>query len=61
VTIVAVPSFRSFFALALPPGRVLGEAAAIAAVGIVLVELGWRTTRFVAGRHDGSRTAAAAP
>jgi cation-transporting P-type ATPase E len=52
VTIVAVAPFRSFFALSLPPGGVLGEAAAIAAVGIVLVELGWRTSRFLAQRHE---------
>jgi len=52
VTIVAVAPFRSFFALSLPPGGVLGEAAAIAALGIVLVELGWRTSRFLAQRHQ---------
>jgi cation-transporting ATPase E len=57
VTIVVVPSFRSFFALSLPPAGVLGEAAAIALVGIVLVELEWRTSRFLQRHH---RPAAAA-
>jgi cation-transporting ATPase E len=52
VTIVAVPAFRSFFALSLPPAPVLWEAAAIALVGIVLVETGWRTARLVALRHQ---------
>jgi cation-transporting ATPase E len=58
VTIVAVPPFRSFFALSLPPAGVVGEAAVIAAVGIVLVEVGWRTTRFVAQHHDQDRATA---
>jgi len=52
VTIVAVPTFRSFFALSLPPAEVLGEAAAIAGVGVVLVELEWRASRFLAERHQ---------
>jgi cation-transporting P-type ATPase E len=51
LTIVAVPSFRTFFALALPPARVGAEAAVIAGVGIVLVELGWRTSRLVGRRR----------
>jgi cation-transporting P-type ATPase E len=42
-TIVAVPGFRDFFALSLPPLRVAGEAGLIALGGIMLVELGWRT------------------
>jgi cation-transporting P-type ATPase E len=64
VTIVAVPFFRSFFALSLPPAGVLGEAAVIAAVGIVLVEAGWRTSQFLAQRHlnqRGASTSAATP
>ena len=47
VIIVAVPPFRSFFALALPTGRVLWQAALIAAVGIALIEAGWRVARLV--------------
>ncbi len=46
-TIVAVPAFRSFFALELPSGHVLWQAALIAAVGVVLVELIWRVTRLL--------------
>jgi cation-transporting ATPase E len=44
-TIVAVPAFRSFFALELPTAEVAWQATLIAVVGIVLVELGWRVTR----------------
>lgn len=54
--IVAVPPFRSFFALELPNGHVLWAAALIAVVGVGLVELIWRVTR----RLDRS-TAAPAP
>ncbi|HEV2310568.1 MAG TPA: HAD-IC family P-type ATPase [Acidimicrobiia bacterium] len=46
-SIVAVPSFRTFFALALPSGEVLWQAALISAVGAVLVELIWRVTRLL--------------
>jgi cation-transporting ATPase E len=46
-TIVAVPAFRSFFALDLPSGHVLWQAALIAAVGVVLVEFIWRFTRVL--------------
>jgi cation-transporting P-type ATPase E len=45
VTIFAVPPFRSFFALALPSGHVLWQAALIAVVGMVLVELCARVVR----------------
>jgi cation-transporting ATPase E len=55
VTIVAVPPFRSFFALALPSDHVLWQAAVIALVGMVLVELCAQVTR----RLD--RSAAAPP
>ncbi len=55
--IVAVPAFRSFFALSLPPAHVLAQLAVIVAVGMVLVELCWRA-RFVRIRrgppHDPS-------
>ena len=55
-TIVAVPAFRSFFALSLPPAHVLAQLAVIAAIGMLLVEVGWRASRFVV-----SRRAAAGP
>ena len=51
-TILAVPIFRDFYALELPPLRVAGEAVAIAMAGIVLIELGWRTTRHVDKRQS---------
>jgi cation-transporting P-type ATPase E len=54
-TILAVPFFRDFYALELPPLRVAGEAAVIAMAGIVLIELGWRATRHV-GEHDRPQT-----
>ena len=50
--IVAVPPFRSFFALALPSSNVLWDAALIAAVGMVLVEL----TSWITRRLDRSAT-----
>jgi cation-transporting ATPase E len=55
VTIVAVPPFRSFFALALPSDHVLWQAALIALIGMALVELCSQVTR----RLD--RSAAAPP
>jgi cation-transporting ATPase E len=58
-TILAVPAFRDFYALELPPLRVAGEAALIAVAGIVLVELGWRISRHVGRRHDGSNPSVA--
>ena len=50
-TIVAVPAFRSFFALSLPPSTVLAELAGVVVAGIVLVEAGWRASRVVEARH----------
>lgn len=49
-TILAVPTFRDFYALALPSGPIVAEGAGIAIVGIVLIELGWRASRFVQRR-----------
>ena len=51
-TIVAVPPFRSFFALSLPPSNVLGALAGVIVAGVVLVEAGWRATRRVEARHE---------
>ena len=50
-TIMAVPTFRDFYALALPSGTILVEGAAIAIVGVGLIELGWRASRFVQQRR----------
>jgi cation-transporting ATPase E len=50
-TILAVPALRQFYAVALPGGTILAEEAAIAIIGIALLELGWRTSRFVQNRR----------
>jgi cation-transporting ATPase E len=43
--ILAVPALRDFYALELPPFRVLGEAALITIAGMLAMEIGWRVTR----------------
>ena len=43
--ILAVPALRDFYAVQMPPADVLGEAAIVAGVGIVLLEVGWRFSR----------------
>jgi cation-transporting ATPase E len=50
--IFAVPAFRDFYALELPPLRVAGEAAIVAIAGIGLIELGWRVSRHVGEHRD---------
>jgi hypothetical protein len=50
-TILAVPYLRDFYALALPSGAIVAEGGAIAVLGIVLIELGWRTSQFVQRRY----------
>jgi len=50
-TIMAVPTFRDFYAVALPSGTILAEGAAIAIVGVGLIELGWRASRLVQQRR----------
>jgi cation-transporting ATPase E len=40
--VLAVAGVRHFFALQIPPGRVVGQAALIAAVAIAALEAGWR-------------------
>lgn len=60
-TIMAVPAFRDFYALSLPSGTILAEGAAIAVVGIVLIEVGWRASRFVEQRRTGDRETDADP
>ena len=49
--ILVVPALRDFYAVELPPGDVLGEAAIVAGVAIALLELGWRFSRVVGGRR----------
>ena len=50
--ILLVPAFRDFYAVQLPPAEVLGEAAIVAGVAIVLLEIGWRFSRVIGSRRD---------
>jgi cation-transporting ATPase E len=50
--ILAVAALRDFYALQLPPADVVVEAAIVAAVGIALLELGWRLSRVVTQRRS---------
>jgi cation-transporting ATPase E len=50
--ILVVPAFRDFYAVQLPPAQVLAEAAAIAGVAIVLLEVGWRFSRVIGSRRS---------
>jgi cation-transporting ATPase E len=52
VLILVVPAFRDFYAVQLPPTEVLGEAAIVAGVAIVLLEVGWRFSRVVGNRRN---------
>jgi cation-transporting ATPase E len=52
VVILAVPAFRDFYAVQLPPADVLGEAAIVAGVAIVLLEVGWRFSRVIGNRRN---------
>jgi cation-transporting ATPase E len=47
VVILAVPGLREFYALTVPPLRVLGEAGLIAVTAMLSLEIGWRTSRRV--------------
>lgn len=49
--ILLVPAFRDFYAVQLPPADVLGEAAIVAGVAIVLLEIGWRFSRVIGSRR----------
>jgi cation-transporting ATPase E len=51
--ILAIAPLRDFYALRLPDSRVVGEAALIAIGAILVLEIGWRTSRVV-GRRRGS-------
>ncbi len=50
--ILVVPALRDFYAVQLPPAEVLGEAAIVAGVAIVLLEVGWRFSRVIGSRRD---------
>jgi cation-transporting ATPase E len=50
--ILLVSAFRDFYAVQLPPADVLGEAAIVAGVAIVLLEIGWRASRVITSRRD---------
>jgi cation-transporting ATPase E len=50
--ILLVPALRDFYAVQLPPASVLLEAAAVAGVAIVLLEVGWRFSRVIGSRRD---------
>jgi cation-transporting ATPase E len=52
ILILVVPPFRDFYAVQLPPARVLGEAAIVAGVAIVLLEVGWRFSRVIGNRRS---------
>ena len=45
--ILVVPALRDFYALQLPPADVAVEAAIVAGVAIVLLEVGWRFSRVI--------------
>ncbi len=50
--ILAVPGLRDFYAVELPPTEVLLEAAIIAGIAIVLLEVGWRFSRVIGSRRS---------
>jgi cation-transporting ATPase E len=50
--ILAVPSFRDFYAVQMPPVEVIGEAAIVAVAAIVLLEVGWRFSRVIGNRRN---------
>jgi cation-transporting P-type ATPase E len=50
--ILVVPAFRDFYAVQLPPAKVLGEGAIVAGVAIVLLEVGWRFSRVIGNRRS---------
>ena len=51
--ILAVPALRDFYALQLPDTDVAAAALGVAAGAVVILESGWRITRFVAHRRGG--------
>jgi cation-transporting ATPase E len=51
--ILAVPALRDFYALQLPDTDVAAAALGVAAGAVIILESGWRITRFVAHRRGG--------
>jgi cation-transporting ATPase E len=49
--ILAVPALRDFYALELPDADVVGAALSVALGAVIILESGWRITRFVAHRR----------
>ncbi|MET0627478.1 MAG: HAD-IC family P-type ATPase [Acidimicrobiia bacterium] len=58
--ILVIPALRDFYALELPPSDIGLQAAIVAAVAIVLLEVGWRFSRVVGSRRDFTHEAATA-
>jgi len=50
--ILVIPPLRDFYAVQLPPADVLGEAAIVAGVAIVLLEVGWRFSQVITNRRS---------
>jgi cation-transporting ATPase E len=50
--ILAVPWLRDFYALELPPSKVVIEAAIVSAVSVALLEVGWRFSRVIGQRRN---------
>jgi cation-transporting ATPase E len=50
--ILLFPPLRDFYAVELPPAQVLLEAAGVAVVAIVLLEVAFRVSRVVTNRRD---------
>jgi cation-transporting P-type ATPase E len=50
--ILAIEPLSDFYAVRLPDGRVVGEAALVAAAAILLIESGWRTSRVLGRRRN---------
>ncbi|HLM18994.1 MAG TPA: HAD-IC family P-type ATPase [Acidimicrobiia bacterium] len=59
--ILVIPPLRDFYAVQLPPADVLGEAAIVAAVAIVLLEVGWRFSRVIGSRRNPTEVVDAEP
>jgi cation-transporting ATPase E len=59
--ILIVPAFRDFYAVQLPPARVLVEGAIIAGIAIALLEIGWRFSRVIGSRRSFGEVADADP
>jgi cation-transporting ATPase E len=61
ILILVIPPFRDFYAVQLPPAKVLGEAAIVAGVAIVLLEAGWRFSRVIGNRRSFGEVATTSP